>query len=180
LWRDTIIASNTVHGLVNHELYRTWQQMIARCENPRNPGFANYGARGIKVCPRWHSLPAFLADMGERPPGTSLDRKDNAGNYEPSNCRWGTRQQQNRNQRAKRSNSSGFTGVYRLRSGNYCARIRVNGRDLHLGVFPTLREAIAARLAAQDRHGFSFWHGSVPRRRLQSHPASNLSEQAPP
>jgi hypothetical protein len=78
---------------------RSWDEMIKRCGKPEHGDYANYGARGIKVCERWTDFENFLADMGHRPAGTSLDRIDNNGNYEPGNCRWATPTQQNRNSR---------------------------------------------------------------------------------
>jgi hypothetical protein len=82
--------------------YRVWQNMLSRCVNPNAAGFKCYGARGITVCERWRKLENFLADTGERPPGMSLDRIDNNGNYEPGNCRWATRSEQQRNTRQTR------------------------------------------------------------------------------
>ncbi len=78
--------------------YGSWAAMIQRCTNEHCPGYAAYGAKGIKVCDRWRDFEAFAADMGTRPPGTSLDRWPNpTGDYEPGNCRWATARQQGRN-----------------------------------------------------------------------------------
>lgn len=68
-------------------LYRTWRSMRDRCENPRHKSYAEYGGRGIRVCERWLKFENFLADMGERPIGKTLDRIDNSRGYEPGNCR---------------------------------------------------------------------------------------------
>ena len=87
-------------GMSHTPTYRSWKAMMARCYSPNVYGFANYGGRGIKVCRDWHGFLTFLADMGERPAGTSLDRIDNDGNYNPSNCRWATAKEQNNNKKS--------------------------------------------------------------------------------
>lgn len=80
--------------------YRSWASMKKRCRCKSVRGYHNYGGRGIKVCDRWlQSFENFLADMGERPPGTSLNRIDSNGHYEPVNCEWATTIQQGRNRR---------------------------------------------------------------------------------
>ena len=73
--------------------------MWGHCTRPTHPHFDRYGGRGILVCVRWRDFRDFLADMGERPAGTSLDRIDNDGNYEPGNCRWATEVEQKANTR---------------------------------------------------------------------------------
>ncbi|MBX5206683.1 hypothetical protein [Rhizobium sp. NZLR11] len=80
--------------------YYVWASMKDRCYNQNNIQFKDYGGRGIVVCDRWRSdYRTFEADMGDRPHGYSIDRIDNEGNYDPSNCRWASRKQQQRNQR---------------------------------------------------------------------------------
>lgn len=82
--------------------YKIWSGMLARCRTPSATGYERYGGLGIEVCERWLDFANFLEDMGEAPEGMSIDREDGAGNYEPSNCRWATRQVQNENRKSVR------------------------------------------------------------------------------
>jgi hypothetical protein len=88
--------------------YRSWKQMRARCMSPSHQDYAVYGGRGIRVCDRWNDFATFLADMGPCPAGRSLDRKDPNGDYEPTNCRWATMLEQQRNRRNNRVLTLGF------------------------------------------------------------------------
>ena len=88
------------HGMSHTPVWNSWKCMLQRCYNPSNPDYKHYGGRGIEVCDRWrHSFENFYEDMGKRPKGKTLDRINNNGNYELSNCRWATKVEQENNTR---------------------------------------------------------------------------------
>jgi hypothetical protein len=90
---------NYRHGMSGSGTIISWKSMIQRCTNHKHPAFRNYGARGITVCERWLLFENFLADMGHRPDGFTLERKNNNLGYSPDNCKWATRAEQNANTR---------------------------------------------------------------------------------
>ena len=98
LMKELASIRMTTHGMSRTPTWYSWDSMIARCTRESHPAFAAYGGRGIKVCNRWReSFEDFLADMGERPEGMTLDRKDGNKGYEPENCRWATATTQSNN-----------------------------------------------------------------------------------
>lgn len=102
---ETVIKRVTTHGDTGSTTYSCWSAMLRRCFNPNVREFCYYGGRGITVCERWRrSYASFLKDMGPRPSGLEIDRIDNEGNYEPTNCRWTTKSQNCLNRRSSLTN----------------------------------------------------------------------------
>lgn len=95
-----IKCQNTTRGLGRTTEHRSWFHMLSRCLNPKHTGYKNWGGRGIKVCDRWMNFENFYNDMGLKPsPEHSIDRINNDGDYELSNCRWATKKEQANNTR---------------------------------------------------------------------------------
>lgn len=149
-------AKHKRHGGNKYLLeYRSWISMIDRCTNPNHPYFDYYNKRNIIICEQWrNSFEAFLKDMGARPSiKHSIERIDNDGNYEPENCKWGTKTEQSRNQRLRKDNTSGVRGVcWHKNMSKWEAVIRVDKKRIYLGSFDTLEKAANARRLAEEKY----------------------------
>src|SRR5574344_1158020 len=126
--------------------YISWQSMKSRCRNPKETGYEYYGGRGITYDPEWELFENFYRDMGERPEGMSLDRIDVNGNYCKENCRWATGSEQMYNQRKRKTNTSGRTGVsFYTKRGKWSAEICIDNTKIKLGLFLSFEDAVKAR-----------------------------------
>ena len=146
----------TTHGMTGTPIYRVWGDMKSRCCNLNHSAYKDYGGRGIIVCPSWSDdFINFYNDMGDRPSTKhSIDRKDNNLGYFPDNCRWADKTTQSRNQRVRKTNTSGYPGVsvHKL-TGKWMARIWISTfKRQYLGLFTDLQDAIDARKAAEDKY----------------------------
>lgn len=151
---------NTIHGFAKNgcreKLYSVWAGIHQRCDNPHNTAYHNYGGRGIVMCSQWReSYPCFRewAYQNGYEEGLQIDRINNDGNYEPSNCRFVSPTTNAQNRRVQKSNTSGYSGVeYRAKQNDYRVTISVNNSHQHIGVYSSLEEAIEARKQAELKY----------------------------
>lgn len=142
------------------KLYLTWKNMRTRCLDPRSARYRDYGGRGITICPEWDSFETFLRDMGPRPDGTTLDRIDNSKGYSPSNCKWSTPTEQNRNRRSTRwltfqgktQTMLAWEKELGLARGALSQRIK-RGWDISALLQGSTRPSEKIRIAARNRSG---------------------------
>lgn len=160
-WRQGAYKSRE-HGMSYTRFYKIWQGIKARCQNENDTNYHNYGGRGIRVCERWQIFENFRDDMYESylkhsemhgESNTTIDRIDNDGNYEPSNCRWTDWSRQMFNQRKRSDNVSGVVGVvwYGPR-GKWRAYIGINGKQKTLGYYTDFDLAVQARKEAELKY----------------------------
>lgn len=142
------IESRTKHNLTGTRIYHIWENMKQRCTNPKNDNYECYGDRGIMLCDRWIDFQNFYNDMSPTyQDNLQIDRIDNDGNYEPSNCRWVDRITQMNNCRQV-FNAKGYT--YDKRRKCYNANIVINSKNKYLGSYKTAEEASQAYQKAKE------------------------------
>jgi len=148
---DTNFVEKRREGQTTNPLYNTYQGIRKRCLSVKDKDFPQYGGKGIKICDRWSGTDGFfnfIEDMGERPEGHTIDRKDTDGDYEPSNCRWADANTQNLN----RSNVI-YRGVtFYKKYDKYRVRLTANGVTYEFGMFKELDEAIKVRKQAELKY----------------------------
>lgn len=142
LAKETTSRIRKTHGMSGTPIYNVWNNLMARCYNKKDPGYKNYGARGITVSEEWHEFENFFEDMGHSPDGLSLDRIDNDSGYSKENCRWTDWSTQNINMRHRKSNTGIRNISYIKRDDAYSVSIKRNYVP-YKRQFKKLEEAIA-------------------------------------
>jgi hypothetical protein len=157
---DSSRSRATTHGYTSYgdksSEYQTWEQIKRKCHSPTHERYKDYGGRGITVCKRWReSFECFIADMGQRPKGMSIERKDNNAGYCPENCCWATRTQQARNQRSNRIVTlRGVTGCFAFICEHFGLNQNTVRARLHHGW--TLDRALSHPVKPRKRSGGKF------------------------
>lgn len=150
--KDRIIETKSTHGMTDSREYKSWCSMLERCLNSNSKSFEKYGLDDVKVCPTWvGNFEQFYEDMGPRPEGTTLNRINGAKLYSKDTCEWATLSIQAYDQRLKKTNTSGKTGVSENKDGKLVAYIDCDKR-IHLGTFKTFEEALQARQEAEIKY----------------------------
>lgn len=138
--KENMRAMSTTHGLSQNKWWTIWNGMMRRCYNSSATRYHRYGGRGISVCARWHEAAAFFEDMGDPPPGMTLERIDNDGNYSPENCRWASYIEQNNNRHSTKliefqgESLSGAQWARRLGISKSAMYERLKNRPLELAL----------------------------------------------
>ena len=143
---EKAIQNKTTHNHSKTDSYKSWKAMIQRCNNPNHINYKNYGGNGITICDEWLKFENFYNDMGDRPEGKTLDRKDNTKGYYRDNCQWSDYVTQSHNKRISKFNTSGKTGVRFIKERNYWeARLRYDNKIYIKVGFKTFEDAVDYR-----------------------------------
>lgn len=143
------------HGLSSSRIYKIYYAMKDRCYNSNKWNYNRYGGRGITMCDEWKDdFKSFYdwAMSNGYDETKSIDRIDPDGNYEPSNCRWTDNTTQQFNRHIQSNNTTGYKGVSKTKAGTFRAYIKKSGRQIPLGTFKTIEEAIYARQEAEKQY----------------------------
>lgn len=146
-----MMQANTKHGLRYHRIYNIWNKMLSRCNNVNDSAYLEYGAAGIKVCARWvESFENFFEDMGLPKEHESINRVGGSNLYSKETCEWADATTQCYDQRKRKDNKSGRTGVcWDNEAGKWVATISKHGRQYKLGRFTNIEDAIKRRELAE-------------------------------